>query len=158
MRVERWRLRSNRKRNERGAKRRPFVIYAAMRFVYIFGFVIVITIWLILRTPSLNGFWEAPESFKKAAGLTVFCLYICDDFGYLLMANQSGIIANCEVKISVSWPILTRFGVQNSGTIEMNHGLDFIPEKMRVEYTPISLVMYDSDEICAKLYKNPEYE
>lgn len=118
-------------------------------------FVLFVLIWHWARQPCLNGLWEAPEAFCKESGLALMYLYIHVNDGYLLMANDNGIIYNAPISMQTSWGL---WG--STGQISIEFEGDTIaplPQKMDIWHNGLKIRMTSDDTAHAVLWRNPDY-
>lgn len=146
--------------------------------LYIIGAIIVFIFVLLTFTSKisedklLKGFWRADADFCDKAELEMFVLYLGDNVGYvshcrngyLLAANEQGIILNNPIKLSLSGNINIFPGM--SKCKNYNASIDWLesppddpetfPTEFQATYYPKygKLVLYQGDEVLASLWKD----
>lgn len=146
--------------------------------LYIIGSIIIfmIVIMTFMSRASedalLKGFWRADADFCDRAELEMFVLYLGDNIGYIrhcrngyiLAANQQGIILNNPIKIILSGNINIMPGISTSKNYNAN--IDWLesplddsetfPSEFQLTYYPRygKLILYRGDEVLASLWKD----
>ncbi len=140
--------------------------------VIIFIFVLAYFIARAHENTLLSGFWKADADFCQRAELEMFLLYLGDNIGtlshcrngYLLAANEQGIILNNPIKITFAGahtisPTMS-FCKDYSATIDWlefePEDPDTFPSEFRAAYYPKygKLLLYKNDEVIASLWKD----
>lgn len=146
--------------------------------LYIIGLTVIFMLVLVTfmsRTSEdllLKGFWRADADFCDRAELEMFVLYLGDNVGYvqhcrngyLLAANQQGIILNNPIKLTLSgninlMPGMAKCKNYNAYIDWMESPLDnpeTFPSEFQATYYPKygKLVLHHGDEVLASLWKD----
>ncbi len=146
-----------------------------MIYTIIIIFAIVYLIWShrTHEAQLMKGFWRADAQFCANAELSMFVLYLGDNkswvgnsrYGYLLAANDQGIILNHPAQITFSGS----YCVEPYASACRNYNVsiewldeiadaDTFPCNCRAAYYPSNgkLVLYSGDEVLASLWKDPQ--
>ena len=146
--------------------------------LYIVGSIIIFMLVLMTfmsraaEDSYLKGFWRADADFCDRAELEMFVLYLGDNVGYIrhcrngymLAANQQGIILNNPIKLTLSGNINIMPGIAKCKYY--NASIDWMestpddpntfPSEFQATYYPKygKLVLYQGDEVLASLWKD----
>ncbi len=140
--------------------------------VIIFMFVLITFTSRVAEDNLLKGFWRADADFCDRAELEMFVLYLGDNVGYInhcrngyiLAANQQGIILNNPIKLTLSGNVNILPGMARSKNY--NAYIDWqesppedpetFPSEFSATYYPRhgKLVLYRDDEVLASLWKD----
>lgn len=146
---------------------------------YIAGALVIFSLVLLIFTSRtmedklLKGFWRADPDFCKIAQLEMFVLYLGDNSnylghtrnGYLLSANEHGIILNNPITASFSttFNLLPGFATCKKYNLsidwqENEPNNNAFPTDVQVAYYPKhgKLVMYDDDTVYAILWRDSQ--
>jgi len=124
-----------------------------------------------LEDSSLKGFWRADPQFCEKAELEMFMLYLGDNtgylrnirYGYLLAANDKGLILNNPIKITFSGnmnvlPGMSRCKNYNAciDWLDESPGDDVFPSEFQATYYPKygKIVFYQDSKVLAILWKD----
>lgn len=146
--------------------------------LYIVGSIIIFMLVLMTfmsratEDSYLKGFWRADADFCDRAELEMFVLYLGDNVGYvkhcrngyILAANQQGIILNNPIKITLSGNINIMPGIAKRKNYNANidwmesapDDPDTFPSEFQATYYPkySKLVLYQGNEVLASLWKD----
>ena len=146
--------------------------------LYIVGSIIIFMLVLMTfmsraaEDSYLKGFWRADADFCDRAELEMFVLYLGDHVGYIrhcrngyiLAANQQGIILNNPIKMTLSGNINIMPGIAKcknyNASIDWMESApddpDTFPSEFQATYYPKygKLVLYQGDEVLASLWKD----
>lgn len=125
---------------------------------------IVLSIWITYESTMhvcsrnfVNGFYEAPLSFCKSAGIKNAYCYIKDDSTYMYMDDEDGILLNKCVSHTLDPNIISNMlESTHEYTFESDEDISPLPQKMTVRVYPEGgfIAFYNNDTIQLQLYKN----
>jgi len=135
------------------------------------GIVIILFLMFIfnirrIENNMLDGFWTGSPSFMQDAELTVFLIHInstnSEVPGYIIMANEEGLIINNPVKFNLSRSFSLSPNILNCKKYSIDiDWLDdeepsFFPSKQTLYYYPLTgkIIISDENEATAILYKD----
>ncbi len=146
--------------------------------LYLIGAIIIFVLVLLTYTSRaaennlLKGFWRADAEFCDRAELELFVLYLGDNIGYvnhcrngyILAANQQGIILNNPIKLTLSGNVNLLPGMAKcknyNASIDWQEtpldDPDTFPSEFQATYYPKygKLVLYQGDQVLASLWKD----
>lgn len=148
--------------------------------LYIIGAIIIFMLVLMTfmsraaEDTLLKGFWRADADFCDRAELEMFVLYLGDNVGYIrhcrngymLAANQQGIILNNPIKLTLSGNVNILPGLAKCKNY--NASIDWLesppddpntfPSEFQATYYPRygKLVLYQGDEVLASLWRDSQ--
>ena len=147
-------------------------MYYLIGSIIVFMIILMIFICRNIENTFLKGFWRADAEFCNNAELEMFMLYLGDNNsylshcrnGYILAANQQGIILNNPIQLDLSLninltPSIVKCKKYNA-TINWQENTpddsNAFPNKFQVAYYPLhgKLILYKGDEILASLWKD----
>jgi hypothetical protein len=126
----------------------------------------------IIEDNMMKGFWCADPAFCQKAELDMFVLYLGDSssyirnnrYGYMLAANDQGIILNNTIKITFSGATNIKPGLATEKSYNVSVDWDgdkpaddeAFPSECKATYYPLhgKLVFYKGDQIIVSLWKD----
>ncbi len=143
--------------------------------------ILIIIIWIIhihyqshILHNLLSGFWEADSSFCEESDLSMFCLYLDEDYSifgsracYILATQDDAIILNepTIARISLEWLRPDNMNLYINSPKYFNisfqdineEAIGVFPKIQTIRFYPscCKMVLYHDDVITAVLYKNP---
>lgn len=145
--------------------------------IYLIGLIIIFVLVLLsfsarsAENKLLKGFWRADAEFCDKAELEMFVLYLGDNIGYvnhcrngyILAANEQGIILNSPIQMKLSGGTTMSLGLASckdyAAVIDWQGNepdAATFPSELRVAYYPNhgKLLLYQGDQVLASLWKD----